>query len=277
MIESNVEEPQESVLSNVIHEATIEEVKNELSTLDTESSTDEDNEDKSKEDKVKDNDDMILEAHISDTLDIDRDNDKTNNESSSPAVVDWENWSKNTNSQSPLFREEDSSEDSDSCNPSEISKPTYAQALQSGSGPETGRWTALCETQSPMSSSQETELQDLALPRGPPQTKQSIVPQLLIDHYVSMIDPSRAQTVDNDIARHCAFSLPAVALTLGRANWPLIRETYETLANDMQWKVRRTVASSIHELGVILGEEIAAEDLVPIFDGFIKDLDEVSA
>ena len=91
-----------------------------------------------------------------------------------------------------------------------------------------------------------------------------------------MIDPSRAQTVDNDIARHCAFSIPAVALTLGRANWPLIRETYETLANDMQWKVRRTVASSIHELGVILGQEISAVDLVPIFDGFIKDLDEVS-
>ena len=61
-----------------------------------------------------------------------------------------------------------------------------------------------------MSSSQETELQDLALPRGPPQTKQSIVPQLLIDHYVSMIDPSRAQTVDHEIARHCAFSLPVI-------------------------------------------------------------------
>ena len=67
-----------------------------------------------------------------------------------------------------------------------------------------------------------------------------------------------------------------MALTLGRANWPLLRETYESLANDMQWKVRRTVASSIHELGVILGQEIAALDLVPIFDGFIKDLDEVS-
>ena len=33
------------------------------------------------------------------------------------------------------------------------------------------------------------------------------------------------------------FSLPAVALTLGRSNWPLLKETYETLANDMQWKV----------------------------------------
>ena len=120
--------------------------------------------------------------------------------------------------------------------------------------------------------SRTTELHppDTALPKGPPETDQSIVPQLLIDHYVSMIDPSRAQTVDNDIARHCAFSLPAVALTLGRSNWPLLKETYETLANDMQWKVRRTLASSIHELGVILGEDVAAKDLVPVFNGFIK-------
>merc|ERR1719168_38440 len=116
---------------------------------------------------------------------------------------------------------------------------------------------------------------DPALPKGPPETVQSIVPQLLIDHYVSMIDPSRAQTVDNDIARHCAFSLPAVALTLGRTNWPLLKETYESLANDMQWKVRRTLASSIHELGVILGQELSTAHLVPIFNGFIKDLDEV--
>merc|ERR1719445_967154 len=83
---------------------------------------------------------------------------------------------------------------------------------------------------------------DPSLPKGPPLTKQTIVPQLLVDHYVSMTDPSRAQTVDNDIARHCAFSFPAVALTLGRANWPLLRDTYEILANDMQWKVRRTLA-----------------------------------
>merc|ERR1719322_1184292 len=90
-----------------------------------------------------------------------------------------------------------------------------------------------------------------------------------------MIDPSRAQTVDNEIARHCAFSLPAVALTLGRSNWPLLKDTYEALASDMQWKVRRTLASSIHELGIILGEEAAGQDLIPIFNGFLKDLDEV--
>ena len=109
---------------------------------------------------------------------------------------------------------------------------------------------------------------DPALPKSPPATIQSIVPQLLIDHYISMTDPSRVQTVDNDIARHCAFSLPAVALTLGRSNWPQLRDTYKALASDMQWKVRRTLASSIHELGIILGEQ--AQDLIPIFNGFLK-------
>lgn len=122
---------------------------------------------------------------------------------------------------------------------------------------------------------QQQQMQDPALPRGPPATLQSIVPQLLVDHFVSMTDPSRAQTVDSEIAHHCAFSLPAVALTIGRNNWPLLRETYDVLASDMQWKVRRTLASSIHELGVILGQDAVVSDLIPIFNGFLKDLDEV--
>uniref|UniRef100_A0A8I5P0Q3 Putative WW-binding domain-containing protein n=1 Tax=Papio anubis TaxID=9555 RepID=A0A8I5P0Q3_PAPAN len=41
------------------------------------------------------------------------------------------------------------------------------------------------------------------------------------------------------------------------------------------WKVRRTLAFSIHELAVILGDQLTAADLVPIFNGFLKDLDEV--
>merc|ERR1719273_2344322 len=46
---------------------------------------------------------------------------------------------------------------------------------------------------------QQQQMQDPALPRGPPATLQSIVPQLLVDHFVSMTDPSRAQTVDSEI------------------------------------------------------------------------------
>nr|XP_033819600.1 serine/threonine-protein phosphatase 4 regulatory subunit 1-like isoform X2 [Geotrypetes seraphini] len=104
---------------------------------------------------------------------------------------------------------------------------------------------------------------------------QNIIPQPLLDQYLSMTDPARAQTVDTEIAKHCAYSLPGVALTLGRQNWHCLRDTYETLASDEQWKVRRTLAFSIHELAVILGDKLTAADLVPIFNGFLKDLDEV--
>ena len=43
----------------------------------------------------------------------------------------------------------------------------------------------------------------------------------------------------------------------------------------LQWKVRRTLAFSIHELALILGDQLTAADLVPVFNGFLKDLDEV--
>lgn len=49
-----------------------------------------------------------------------------------------------------------------------------------------------------------------------------------------MTEPAKAQTIDTEIVRHCAFSLPAVALTLGRKNWPCLRDTYELLTSDMQ-------------------------------------------
>jgi hypothetical protein len=62
---------------------------------------------------------------------------------------------------------------------------------------------------------------------------QEIVPPVLISHFVSMATPT-ARTVDSEISHHCAFSLPAVVLTLGRENWPLLKKTYQNLAGDMQ-------------------------------------------
>uniref|UniRef100_A0A673YLL6 Serine/threonine-protein phosphatase 4 regulatory subunit 1-like n=1 Tax=Salmo trutta TaxID=8032 RepID=A0A673YLL6_SALTR len=120
----------------------------------------------------------------------------------------------------------------------------------------------------PIEELKETEAKTEAEP-------QNVIPQQLLDQYLSMTDPARAQTVDTEIAKHCAFSLPGVALTLGQQNWHCLKDTYETLATDVQWKVRRTLAFSIHELAVILGDQLTAADLVPIFNGFLKDLDEV--
>ncbi|XP_068989925.1 serine/threonine-protein phosphatase 4 regulatory subunit 1 isoform X2 [Neodiprion pinetum] len=104
---------------------------------------------------------------------------------------------------------------------------------------------------------------------------QCVVPQVLIDYFVSMTETTQVVQTDSEILQHCAFSFPAVALTLEKHNWPLLKDAYLSLASALPWKVRLTLASSIHEIALILGEDLAARDLVPIYDGFIKDLDEV--
>uniref|UniRef100_A0A8C7CHY0 Serine/threonine-protein phosphatase 4 regulatory subunit 1-like n=1 Tax=Oncorhynchus kisutch TaxID=8019 RepID=A0A8C7CHY0_ONCKI len=128
------------------------------------------------------------------------------------------------------------------------------------------------ETQTPEPPTQQAK--DPA-PTEEQKEAENVIPQQLLDQYLSMTDPAQAQTVDTEIAKHCAFSLPGVALTLGRQNWHCLKDTYETLATDVQWKVRRTLAFSIHDLALILGDQLTAADLVPIFNGFLKDLDEV--
>ncbi|XP_018057909.1 PREDICTED: serine/threonine-protein phosphatase 4 regulatory subunit 1-like isoform X3 [Atta colombica] len=105
--------------------------------------------------------------------------------------------------------------------------------------------------------------------------KQEIVPQELINYYVSMANPNQCVFMSADISHYCAFSFPAVVLTLGKENWHYLKKAYQSLSSAKHWRVRRTLASSIHEIAMILGEELTATDLVPIYDGFIKDLDEV--
>jgi len=74
---------------------------------------------------------------------------------------------------------------------------------------------------------------------------QSIVPHILLDHFISMTDLSRVQTVDSEIAYHCAYSLPAVAFTLGRRNWPYIRDLFQSLARDMQVAIQMLYWTSL--------------------------------
>ena len=63
---------------------------------------------------------------------------------------------------------------------------------------------------------------------------QEVVPDELMEIYLSMNETARAQTVDTDLPFYCAFSLPGVALTIGKEHWPLLRPTFQTLSGDTQ-------------------------------------------
>merc|ERR1712137_224450 len=102
----------------------------------------------------------------------------------------------------------------------------------------------------------------------------SVNPELL-RYYISMVDGSENQYGDSDTVRYCAFSFPGVLITLGKEKWESLQEVYATLTQDLQWKVRRTLSHSLHEVAKILGTEITEKDLLPTFELFLKDLDQV--
>ena len=94
------------------------------------------------------------------------------------------------------------------------------------------------------------------------------------------------------------FPTVAVVLTLGKDRWKRLRTTFSKLSGDMQvcltllschspmltlvffffflqWKVRRTLAFSLHEIANIIGTDQTEEDLVPVFDLYLRDMDDV--
>ena len=74
---------------------------------------------------------------------------------------------------------------------------------------------------------------------------QEIIPDELMEVYLSMTDHTKAQTVDSELPFYCAYSLPAVAITLGAEHWEVLRPTFHLLAGDMQVSVRTSVAWSV--------------------------------
>lgn len=104
---------------------------------------------------------------------------------------------------------------------------------------------------------------------------QESIPSDLLKHFLSMTSQVNYETVDHELSHYCAYSFPAVAMTLGRKHWPCLMSTYESLAADVQWKVRLTLASSLHQMAVILGPKYTSRDLIPIFFQFMTDFDEV--
>lgn len=80
---------------------------------------------------------------------------------------------------------------------------------------------------------------------------------------------------DSDFAEYCAFSFPAVVQVIGKERWREVDDAFATLLKDVQWKVRKSLAYSLHEIANVVGQEIAERSLAPAMELFLRDIDEV--
>lgn len=96
----------------------------------------------------------------------------------------------------------------------------------------------------------------------------------LVKSFTAMAAQGESGT-DSDLAEYCAYNFPAVVLALGKERWGELEDAYLTLTKDVQWKVRKSLAHSLHEIARMVGQEITSKTLVQAFDLFLHDLDEV--
>jgi serine/threonine-protein phosphatase 4 regulatory subunit 1 len=80
---------------------------------------------------------------------------------------------------------------------------------------------------------------------------------------------------ESDMAEYCAFCFPAVVQVVGPEKWNELEAAFLALVKNVQWKVRKMLSHSLHEIARIVGKEIAEKSLIQAFDLFLRDLDEV--
>jgi len=102
----------------------------------------------------------------------------------------------------------------------------------------------------------------------------SDVTEQLLTSYVAMADPESLNG-DSEMTYSCAFNFPAVLQTVGVQRWCALSQAYKSLSHDSRWKVRRCLAASIHVVSSLVGSTITEEAILPVFDAFLQDIDEV--
>lgn len=98
---------------------------------------------------------------------------------------------------------------------------------------------------------------------------------LLLDYYVNMCEQNKSSAPDNEVPFYCAYNFPAVLQTLGPKAWVKLQPLHDMLVRDSRWKVRRTLAFSLHEVAKIIGPELTESELIPVLQIFLKDINEV--
>jgi hypothetical protein len=94
--------------------------------------------------------------------------------------------------------------------------------------------------------------------------------------FVALLDCHDEMTRGDAEARAvAAFVCPAVLHCAGAQYWPSMREAHSKLAGDVHWKVRLTLAYSLHEIARMIGRDETEASLVKLFEQFLVDIDEI--
>jgi len=67
-----------------------------------------------------------------------------------------------------------------------------------------------------------------------------------------------------------AYNFPAILYCYGKEVWPKLSPLFNKLCMEKDFKVRRSIIASFHEVSKIVGEKITEEELLPLYDNFLN-------
>ncbi|CAG8553307.1 13790_t:CDS:10, partial [Ambispora leptoticha] len=102
------------------------------------------------------------------------------------------------------------------------------------------------------------------------------VPEKLVQHFLSL-GPGRDTSLGGTNINSSLTSYGLNQRDPERPRWDDLKETYASLTRDMQIKVRRSLACSLHEIAKVIGPDKTERDLLSVFAYYLADIDDVKA
>ncbi|GMI05295.1 hypothetical protein TrVE_jg1152 [Triparma verrucosa] len=104
------------------------------------------------------------------------------------------------------------------------------------------------------------------------------IPSSLIEKFIEMSSVNTADdSTDAELHHACAFSFPAVVLAVSKTDggWEMLKQCFNELCESKDFAVRRTLSHSLHCLAGILPPETVKDDLLHVFEQFLRDEENV--
>lgn len=74
---------------------------------------------------------------------------------------------------------------------------------------------------------------------------------------------------------YAAYYFVTLLQTLGSEKWPVLAQAFSQLALSIHWKNRKCIASSLHVMAKILGNDVTMSYLIPALDKYLCDYEEI--
>lgn len=96
--------------------------------------------------------------------------------------------------------------------------------------------------------------------------------ETLLNHYFKLIDSElHYQVGSNEIIRSISFTFPAVLEALGKERWPQLYPLFIRLLKFADKDIKAPLVFSLHEIGRMIGPDLAKEHLFPCLDNILRD------